>query len=442
MSTDTPPKPPYWSREIILSMLPEAIRIWLSESLRFSVRVGLVVASIAGSAYALGRLRSVLATLLVSAVFAYIMRPMAAWLCRRKGMRDVHDAIASVFSGMAAAVKACLVYPIVRLVRRGWTPPARPAGPVRVSAYTHRVLATFYVLVLVFVAGYYSVRWTVNPFVQEIKQVADNWGTRNDADLRLKATQGAKDFTDWYEAHVSQDVRDQIDAQLKQQQADDTLPRRVATWASGLVGQLGPISRYIVEIVLFPVLAFYFALDSRKIKHEFVGTLSRRRRREAMRIIHEFNGIMYSFVVGQAILCAIAGVVVGVGLAALGVKYSLTLGLLAGFTRAIPIVGPIIGGIPIIALVLATKGLGVALAVLGFFTFLHFAESKFLMPYLIGDRMNLHPVVVIVVLLIGEEFGGLLGMFFAPPVAALIRVLVRRYWLRAPREFGGHGHGH
>jgi len=138
---------------------------------------------------------------------------------------------------------------------------------------------------------------------------------------------------------------------------------------------------------------------------------------------------MYSFVVGQAILCAIAGVVVGLGLWMLNVKYPLTLGLLAGLTRAIPIIGPIIGGIPIIGLALVTRGLAVSLAVLAFFTILHFVESKFVMPYLIGDRMKLHPVVIIVVLLIGQEFGGLLGMFFAAPFAALLRVIIRRYWL-------------
>jgi predicted PurR-regulated permease PerM len=153
---------------------------------------------------------------------------------------------------------------------------------------------------------------------------------------------------------------------------------------------------------------------------------------------NEFNRIMRAFVVGQVILCALAGIVVGVGLAALSVQYPFVLGVLAGVTRAIPIIGPIIGGIPIVVLTLVTKGPATALAVLGFFTFLHFAESKFIMPLLIGDRMELHPVVIIVVLIAGGEIGGLLiggtigsllGMFFAAPIASIVRVMVRRYWL-------------
>jgi predicted PurR-regulated permease PerM len=200
-----------------------------------------------------------------------------------------------------------------------------------------------------------------------------------------------------------------------------------------------------VEIVLLPVLAFYFLIDGRKLKHEFISLVPRRYLSETMRMANEFNRIMRSFIFGQFILCLLAGAVVGTGLALLHVHFPLTLGVFAGITRAIPIIGPIVGGIPIVLLTWADTGPGVALAVLGFFTFLHFAESKFIMPILIGDRMKLHPVIIIVVLLVGGEvgslliggaLGSLLGMFFAAPVAGLIKVMIRRYWLHLPSLAG------
>jgi predicted PurR-regulated permease PerM len=221
------------------------------------------------------------------------------------------------------------------------------------------------------------------------------------------------------------------------QAAGTTVPEGLKRLAEGLMS--------IVEIVLLPVLAFYFLVDGRKLKHEFIALVPRRRLTETMRMANEFNRIMRAFISSQFLLCVIAGVVVGAGLALLHVDFPITLGVLAGVTRAIPIIGPIVGGIPIVLLTLADKGPGVALAVLGFFTFLHFAESKFIMPILIGDRMELHPVIVIVVLLIGGEAGGLiiggplgslLGMFFAAPVASLVKVMIRRYWLRLPHVMG------
>jgi predicted PurR-regulated permease PerM len=73
------------------------------------------------------------------------------------------------------------------------------------------------------------------------------------------------------------------------------------------------------------------------------------------------------------------------------------------------------------------------LNLLVFFALLQFVESKFIMPKLIGDRMDLHPAIVIITLLVGAEFFGLLGMFLAAPAAAIIRVLVR-YYLIKPRK--------
>ena len=135
------------------------------------------------------------------------------------------------------------------------------------------------------------------------------------------------------------------------------------------------------------------------------------------------------------ILCVIAGVLTGAFLSLLGIDYVVVLALFAGITRAIPIIGPIVSGIPIVLVgaLMPDGGIGVALYLLLFVTVMHFAESKFIMPQLIGHRLQLHPAVVIIVLLIGAEFFGIIGMFLAAPVAAVCRELLRRYYIR-PRE--------
>ena len=152
---------------------------------------------------------------------------------------------------------------------------------------------------------------------------------------------------------------------------------------------------------------------------------------------------MRAYISGQFILCVLAGVIIFFWLVALHSKYQVILAVFAGLTRAIPVVGPIFGAIPIILLELSEQGPGVAIAFAVFFSILHLVETKFIMPLLIGDRIELHPVVIIVVLLVGGEAGGLLignqmgsmlGMFFAAPFAALIRVMVRRYWLHLPTK--------
>jgi predicted PurR-regulated permease PerM len=112
--------------------------------------------------------------------------------------------------------------------------------------------------------------------------------------------------------------------------------------------------------------------------------------------------------------------------------YVAVLSILSGVTRAVPIVGPIVAGIVIVLLATIQSPI-LGLYMLIFFAGLHFVESKFIMPKLIGHRMELHPALVIIVLLIGAEFFGLLGMFLAAPVAAIIRTLIR-YYIIKPKE--------
>jgi predicted PurR-regulated permease PerM len=361
---------------------------WMKAILWLLGRLTLILVAVFGGWYVLGRLKIVIFYVLVAVILAYIMRPMATWICRRNV-----------------------------LVPRRW-PMVKKRG-----------LATLYVLVFFLVGGYFSVRFMLNPFVNQIRDVSAQWETKYEPQFEKTMA----DTRGWYEKTFSADMRKSVETSVAKAWGEGSFQKGITGWLAGFAKNVGQLGHHIVEIVLLPVLAFYFALDSKKLKHELTGALAGRKRREVTRMIHEFNQIMHSFVVGQFILCALAGVVVGLGLWALNVPYALTLGLVAGFTRAIPIVGPILGGIPIIGIALVTQGMGVAIAVLIFFTILHFAESKFIMPMLIGERMELHPVVVILVLLVGQEFGGLLGMFFAAPVAAIIRVIIRRYMLSLKR---------
>jgi len=375
--------------------------IWINTISKSLSRFLLYVIIIVSVALFLIRIRSILITLFLAGAFAYIIRPVAKRLAASNLFIMLHG------------------------------------GPRFTSRQSLRILSSLYVLVLFLFLGWMSIRVIMKPFVHELKRVTENWGTGGPEDLSLKLEQNLFNLKSWYSTRIPEGWRKSIENQIDQGQNFQNVRARMAGWISSALPHARNVVQNIVEIVLLPVLAFYFAVDSKRLKHEFVSILPRKWWREVFRMVHVFNGIMHSYLIGQAILCVLAGVIVGIGLWLLRMDYWVILGLLAGFTRAIPIIGPILGGIPIILLAFITKGFAVALGVLIFFTLLNFAESKFIMPYIIGDRMNLHPLVIIIVLLIGEEFGGLLGMFFAAPIAALVREILRRYWLK-PREYQRH----
>ncbi|MCW3053016.1 MAG: hypothetical protein JWN14_2186 [Chthonomonadales bacterium] len=368
--------------------------------------------------YACYRLRNIFTTLLVAAIIAYVLDPLVEWLVGRTLFIKAHGA----FANMVNSTKAVFTR----------MPPVHIKTPKK---HALRAYATLYVFVFTVLIVWQGAKLVVTPFVQEFKSVTAK-DASGKSQLQTLTERALKRYDETApEAMKSEKILGNIKT--------SSLGERLVEPGQEILRRVAESLKSVVEIVLLPVLAFYFLIDGRKLKHEFVALVRRPYLRDTLFLLREFNRIMRDFVYGQFILCVLAGAVVWLGLAALGVKYPVTMGVLAGITRAIPIIGPILGGIPIILLTWVTKGTTTALGVLGFFTLLHLVESKFIMPMLIGDRMELHPIIIILVLLIGGETGGiliggqlgaLLGMFFAAPIASLVRIIIRRYWLRVRHD--------
>ena len=103
-----------------------------------------------------------------------------------------------------------------------------------------------------------------------------------------------------------------------------------------------------------------------------------------------------------------------------------------------PIVGPIIGAVPAILLALLSPDpLKTALWVLLFFSLVQFLENKIILPKVMEYYVKLHPVTIIVALLVGGELAGILGMFVAVPVAAVIKVFYNHFYPRLIGEEKG-----
>jgi len=211
-------------------------------------------------------------------------------------------------------------------------------------------------------------------------------------------------------------------------QIDRDVPRAIVNiapklqrWAGDIFLHLG----FIVELLLVPVLVFYFLADGRGIREEARLLLPEPFRPRAGRMLQHLDRVLDGYIRGQLWMCVIAWIVVTLGLWALRVPHAFTLGLLAGSTRAVPVIGPLLGGVPIVLVcLLTTRSVPLTLTVLTGFIVMHFVESKVLLPKIIGHEVDLHPVSVIVVLILGLEFFGFLGVFLAVPIAAVLKVLI------------------
>jgi len=182
-----------------------------------------------------------------------------------------------------------------------------------------------------------------------------------------------------------------------------------------IIGLFGGLFSAIVVLVI----SFYLANQERGVKKLLVSLTPKEHRDYASDLIDRIEGKIGAWLRGQLILMFIVGVLVFIGLHFLGVKYALTLALIAGFFEIIPYVGPIISAVP--ATILAfLQAPFLALMVIILFTVINQMENYILIPQVMKRTVGLSPIVIIIVMLIGAKLAGLLGIVLSVPVAAAI----------------------
>ena len=117
------------------------------------------------------------------------------------------------------------------------------------------------------------------------------------------------------------------------------------------------------------------------------------------------------------------GSIVAVGLLLLGVPYAIFLGMVAGITEMIPIIGPWIGGAIGVLVTLATEPQK-ALWVILLYLIIQLVENAVLVPRIQGNALKLHPIAVIVIVIIASQHFGLWGIILGPPLVAMGKDMV------------------
>jgi predicted PurR-regulated permease PerM len=159
-------------------------------------------------------------------------------------------------------------------------------------------------------------------------------------------------------------------------------------------------------------------------------------------VLDKIDISMGGFLRGQITVCFIVGVMFAVGLFGMGFigfpalrNYSILIGTLAGVAGFIPYLGAVIGVLPAILIILLTGDVEWSTKLLTFggvillFSLIQAVEGFILQPKVVGKNAGLHPLLVMLALIVGAQFG-IGGMIIAVPLASVIRVLIREfYWL-------------
>lgn len=181
----------------------------------------------------------------------------------------------------------------------------------------------------------------------------------------------------------------------------------------------------IYNLTLAAFIAYYLVKDGQKIRDKALSLTPRKWRDKLTKTGRDINKVMSSFIQGQLLDAFIVGILETIGLIIAGVKYPVVLGLVGGLSNIIPYFGPFIGVIPALAVSL-TQSITKAVITIAIFVGVQQLDSSFISSKIIEGKLGMHPLTTIIVVLIGGEFFGIVGMLIAVPVAAIIKIIIKR----------------
>lgn len=187
----------------------------------------------------------------------------------------------------------------------------------------------------------------------------------------------------------------------------------------------GYIVSALVNLVLVLVIGFLWLVTADRLKHFVVDLLPLRQQALAADIFREMGMRMGGFLRATAINMVAVGVLTGAACTIIGLPSPVLLGIFAGLTAAIPLVGPFLGIVPPLLLAL-TIGPGHAVLVVVVLLVIQLIDANFVVPTVMNRVVSLPALAVVVSLLIGGALAGLIGALLAVPVASAVQVLVVR----------------
>lgn len=215
---------------------------------------------------------------------------------------------------------------------------------------------------------------------------------------------------------------------LKSKDLPDIAMQKMNSFAASIPSHLpqiiGNLFNFLSLYVLVPFVTIALLLDADRFSAWLFSVVPSRHTETILSIISEINQVMRDFLHGQVMRLFWLTMISIFGLLYLKVDFALIFGLLAGIFNIIPVLGAWLGAIPPILMILVQGDMSLVFKLIILFVGIQVLDNTFISTYYLSTSVNLHFVLVLLVIMVGAEFYGLLGVILAVPVASMIKVVI------------------
>ena len=206
----------------------------------------------------------------------------------------------------------------------------------------------------------------------------------------------------------------------------ETIGTQLQSVAGNTFGAIKALFNGIFNFVLVLILTFFLVVNERSVDDFFISLFPSKHGQYIVEKLESIKDKVGDWLRGQMIMILLMFSLTLIGLLILGVDYALTLAMMAGIAELLPVVGPIMAGVPAV-LVGFNESPWLAIWVFGLIILLQQIEGQVLIPLVMKKAVGLNPIITILAVLIGFETLGILGIIIAIPVTATLSIFVRDY---------------
>ncbi|GAB6092336.1 AI-2E family transporter [Furfurilactobacillus curtus] len=224
-------------------------------------------------------------------------------------------------------------------------------------------------------------------------------------------------------------ILNQYDDQLKKS-FSGLIKSTATSTVGGLGGVFSRVSTILIALVTFPFILWYMLLDGHQLPKAIAKFLPNRLQPSFLAVLKEINDQVANYIRGQLTVAFFVALMFYVGYLIIGLKFALTLGIVAGILNLIPYLGSFLAMIPSVV-VGAFVSPWMLVQVLIVFAIEQTIEGRLISPLVLGQSLKIHPVTIIIVLLASGKIFGVLGVIFGVPGYAVLKVIIAhlyQYW--------------
>ena len=204
-------------------------------------------------------------------------------------------------------------------------------------------------------------------------------------------------------------------------------PDKITTYVKGVFG----VATGIFDVFVTIIVSIYMLLQRGPITKFFekmgIAMFDEKSCNQIGKYVDSTNRIFYKFISSQIIDAILVGILVTIAMSIIGVKYAVLLGFIIGLFNIIPYFGAIIAVALSVIITIITGGLSQAIIMALVVIVLQQIDANIINPKIIGNSLEISPLLVIFSVTVGGAYFGVLGMFLAVPVAAVLKIIVNDY---------------